>query len=170
MTRRQTVFLSIILLLLSVNIWYWWPGAGEIHRMETSSGVGHYQIEDFALKLPPGVDDKVTRPRRDLFQPKATAIQPILKKASSPSAPPPKTPEQLEEEAAHAELAQIKLLGVVFRGDKGQAYLVRGDEAYLVFAGDRVGSRFTVETITTETVQLRDPATNVSGKIPVSGK
>lgn len=169
MKRRQAVFLSIVLLLVAANIGYWWPHAAEIPRMEPPSAARHFQVEDFSLKIPVGGDDSYARPRRDLFQPKVAVVQPSIKKTSSPT-PPPKTAEQLEEESARTELAQIKLVGVVFRGDKGQAYLVRGDEAYMVFAGDKVGSRFTVETITTDAVELKDPATNVSGKIPVSGK
>ena len=170
MKRRQTVFLSIILLLLSVNIWYWWPRAGEIPRMETSPGAGHFQIEDFALKVPPGVDDKHTRLRRDLFQPKQVIVaKPVVKEPPKPAEPLPKTPEQLEEEAARAELSQIKLVGVVFRGERGQAYLTKGDQAYMVFAGGKVGERFTVETIATDTVQLKDVKTNVTGRILISG-
>lgn len=170
MKRRQTVFLAIILLLAGLNIWHWWPRAGEIPRMEAAASARHFTTEDFALKMPPGIEGKHARPRRDLFRPKTVVMRPVPKKANNPSVPPPKTPEQLEEEAARAELAQIRLVGVVFRGDKGQAYLVRGDEAYMVFAGDKVGSRFTVEAIVADAVELRDPATNVGGKIPISGK
>ena len=170
MTHRQTVFLSMVLLLLGANVWYWWPRAGEIPRMETSSGAGHYQAEDFALKIPPGVDDKHTRLHRDLFRPKlAIVAKPVVKEPPKPADPPPKTPEQLEEEAARAELSQIKLVGVVFRGERGQAYLTRGDQAYMVFAGGKVGERFTVESIATDTVQLKDAKTNVTGRIPISG-
>lgn len=168
MTRRQAVFISIILLLLGVNIWYWWPRAGEIHRMETSMGAGRYQAGDFALKIPPGGDNKHTRPRRNLFQPKMAIVQTNIKKINNP-APPPKTPEQLEEEAARTELAQIKLVGVVFRGERGQAFLTKGDQVYLAFPGDKVGDRFTVESVTTDTVQLKDSKTNVTGRIPMSG-
>jgi hypothetical protein len=170
MTQRQTVLLLMIPLLVGVNIWYWWPRAGEISRMESSPGVGRFQIEDFALKIPPGVDDKNTRLHRDLFRPKQVIVaKPVVKEPPKPVEPPPKTPEQLEEEAARAELSQIKLVGVVFRGERGQAYLTRGDQAYMVFAGGKVGERFTVETIATDTVQLKDAKTNVTGRIPISG-
>lgn len=168
MTRRHTVFISLVLLLLGVNIWYWWPRARENPRMETSSAVRRFQIEDFELRIPQGGEDKYTRPRRDLFQPKAVVTHLIAKKTSVP-VPPPKTPEQLEEEAARAELAQIKLVGVVFRRDRGQAFMTKGDQVYLVYPGDKVGDRFTVETVATDAVQLKDSKTNVTGRISISG-
>lgn len=168
MTRKHTVFVSIILLLLGANVWYWWPRAGEIPRMETPTGAGRYQTEDFSLKIRSGGDDKHTRPRRNLFQPKMAIVQTNIKKINNP-APPPKTSEQLEEEAARTELSQIKLVGVVFRGDRGQAFLTKGDQVYLAFPGDKVGDRFAVESVTTDTVQLKDSKTNVTGRIPISG-
>ena len=169
MSRRHAAYILIISLLLSINVWYWWPRARENPRMERSSTVRHFQIQEFELKIPQGVEDKYTRPRRDLFQPKIVAIHPVSKKSNSPPVPPPKTPEQLEEETARAELAQIKLVGVVFRGDRGQAFLTKGDQVYLAFPGDKVGERFTVETVATDTVQLKDLRTNVTGRIPISG-
>ncbi len=169
MTRRHVVFVSMILLLLGVNLWYWWPRTREIPRIATVSAVRGFQIEDFELKIPRGVGDELVKPRRDLFQPKLAAVSPSLKKTSGPPVPPPKTPEQLEEEAARAEFAQIKLVGVVFRGDRGQAFLTKGDQVYLAFPGDKVGERFMVETVATDTVQLKDPKTNVTGRIPISG-
>lgn len=168
MKQRQTVFLSMVLLLVIANVGYWWPRAAEIPRMEPSSTARHFQVEDFSLKIPSGGDDKYARPRRDLFQPKAAIVPTNIKRINNP-APPPKTPEQLEEEAARAELTQIKLVGVVFRGERGQAFLTKGDQVYLAFPGDKVGDRFAVETVTTDTVQLKDSKTNVTGRIPISG-
>jgi Tfp pilus assembly protein PilP len=87
-----------------------------------------------------------------------------------PPAPPPKTPEQLAEEAARAELAQFRLVGVVLRGGRAQGFLMKGEQSFMVNAGDRAGDRFTVETVTAEGVLLKDPRTGVSGQIGVSGK
>ncbi len=137
--------------------------------MEASSVARRFLVEDFELKTSQRIENKNTGTRRDLFQAKLAMVAPSLKKTSSPPAPPPKTPEQLEEEAARAELAQIKLVGVVFRGDRGQAFLTKGDQVYLTFSGDKVGDRFTVESVTTDAVQLKDLKTNVTGRISISG-
>jgi hypothetical protein len=59
---------------------------------------------------------------------------------------------------------------VVFRGERGQAFLVKGDQLYMVQTGGKVGERFQVESIRPDGIQLKDPATRVTGSIPVSGK
>jgi Tfp pilus assembly protein PilP len=167
MTRQRSILSGLVLLLIGVNVWYWWPWRGEDSRMENSPAARRFLVEDFAVKAPHAAERSKPM-RRDLFQPKPVAVaKPAMK---GPPPPPPKTPEQLAEEAARAELAQIKLVGVIFRGGRGQAYLVKGDQTFLVFAGDKVGGRFTVEIIAADAVQLKDPATNVAGRIPVSGK
>lgn len=86
-----------------------------------------------------------------------------------PPEPPPETPEEREADAARAELAQIKLVGVIFRDAVGHAYLARGDETYMVSLGDSV-ARFTVTLITPESVRLQDARTQVSALVPVLGK
>lgn len=93
-----------------------------------------------------------------------------LAKAGQPPPPPPKTPQQLEEDAARAELARIKLVGVVVRDNKPQAFLVNGTETYIVHPGDKAGSRFRVEDIGTDHIRLKDDKTNVVGQVPISGK
>ena len=169
MTRRHAAFVAIIVLLLGINLWHWWPRTREPLRIETSSYERQFQIEDFSLSLSQEVGKLNARPRRDLFRAKVVAVQPGVKKLNRPPAPPPKTPEQMEEEAARAELAQLKLVGVVFRGERGQAFLTKGDQVYLASPGDKVGDRFTVETVTNDDVQLKDSKTNVTGKISISG-
>ena len=162
MTRRHIIFVAMISVLLGMNLWYWWPHARETHRMAASSYVRRFQVEDFELKVPTGAEKEDQRSRRNLFLPKVSFAQLSIKKTNNPPAPPPKTPEQLEEDAARAELAQIKLVGVVFRGDRGQAFLTEGEKVFLASEGDKVGERFTVETIATYAVQLKDPKTNVT--------
>ena len=58
----------------------------------------------------------------------------------------------------------------MFRGEAGEAFLVKGDEAYIVRNGQKVGERFAVESVGADAVSLKDPRTRVSGKLSVSGK
>ena len=99
---------------------------------------------------------------------KASVVE-ALPVTEAPPEPPPKSPEELEAEAARAEFAQIKLVGVIIHDAKFRAYLTRGEQTYLASMGDAV-ARFTVTAIKAESVKLHDPRTQVGGEIPVLGK
>lgn len=171
MNRRNGLYGALAALLLGANIWYWWtPEAAGVKREPRAGQHQEYRYDDFRLKVGLAVDEAAHRMQRDLFHRKVEVVKKPAPAVEKPPEPPPKTPEQIAEEAARAELAQYKLVGVVFRDAKGQAFIVRGEQVYMVLAGEKVGERFTVETIAADAVELRDPATNVSGKIPVSGK
>ena len=155
-----------------LNLWQWRsPGGAE--RERPSGPTGSFRAEDFQLKV--GFAAAESAPGgRDLFQPRRPpAPRPVAKKVEAPApppGPPPKTPEQIAEEAARAELGQIKVVGVVFRRNRWQAFLVKGEQLYMLHTGEKVGERFQVEAIRADSIQLTDPATRVSGQIPVSGK
>jgi len=171
--KHRYLWLAVAIALLAVlNLWQRAsPGAG---RERARAVAGSFRPEDFQLKVGFAAPESA-HAGRNLFQPRLPPPPPVKKvkvepKAEPPPGPPPKTPEQLAEEAARAELGQIKLVGVVFRGEKGQAFLVKGDQLYMVQAGGKVGERFLVEAIRADSIQLTDPATRVNGQIPVSGK
>jgi hypothetical protein len=161
-----------VLLLVVLNIWQWKPPGGPERDRASASAVG-FRADDFQLKVG-SASAESQRSGRNLFQPWRRPLPPPQAKKieppPAPPGPPPKTVEQLAEEAARAELGQIKLVGVVFRRDKGQAFLVKGEQLYMVHTGEKVGERFQVEAIRADSVQLKDPATRVNGQIPVSGK
>ncbi len=164
LSARQVALAGLVTLLLGANLWHWWPRAAQGPRMDRPAGAESFRAEDFRVRVQPPMEESADFPRRDPFRPKSAAL------AAKAEEPPPKTPQQLEEEAARAELAQIKLVGVVVRGNKPQAFLVKGTETFIVQAGERVGARFTVETIGADNVQVKDAKTNVAGQIPISGK
>lgn len=172
MKYRPATLLSLVAILVAVNVWNWWP-RDQLNRKQQNNHPTrwNFQIEDFRIKTPFSSAEE-SRVHRNLFHPKiARKKAPVVEKVMMvPEGPPPKTPQQLAEEASKAELAQIKCVGVAFRNNKWQAFLVKGDQLFLAFAGDRVGKRFIVDQVTLESVYLKDPATNVSGKIKVSGK
>jgi len=172
--KHRYLWLAIAILLLGVlNLWQWkTPASAARERGRTIAGA--VRPDDFQLKVGLAAPESASS-ARNLFQPRLPApVAPVRKKpelkVEAPPPPPAKTPEQLAEEAARAELGQIKLVGVVFRGEKGQAFLVKGDQVYMVNTGGKVGERFEVEAIRADSIQLKDPATRVNGQIPVSGK
>lgn len=170
MSRRHVILVIAVMALVLLNVWRWWPEGESIVGVSDDAGVGSYRVEDFKIFL--DIKDKeVIRVKRNLFRPKVriTKRKSIRTKKSIAKSPPRKTKAELEREAAQAELAQYKLVGIIFRDKRGRAFLAKGDENFMVYAGDKAG-RFLVKKITTDAIELMDPKTQVSGTIPVSGK
>lgn len=187
MKYRALALVVAIVLLAGLNLVQWDP-PGAASRPRSAASPGALRPEDFQLRV--GLaSPSAPQAGRNVFQPQLppVASPPPVKRSvaaappppppaptptltEAPPGPPPKSAEQLAAEAAQAELAQIKLVGVVFRGDKGQAFLVKGDQLYMVHAGGKVGERFLVEAIRADSIQLKDPSSRVEGQIPVLGK
>lgn len=163
MNRRYMLLTGVAGLLLALNIWNWWPDTKRQGRNSVGPISGKsLHIEDFVIQgVPQG---KLSPARRDVFQPKRPVVvtPPPPKK---PPEPPPKTPEELEVEAAQAEFAQLRCLGIAFRDNRGQAMLSSGQQIFHVRVGERAGNRFVVEAIETNGVQVKDPITGVGGKV-----
>jgi hypothetical protein len=169
MTNPRLVLALVLIASLGlINVWYWWPATTAAPVSNAGRGLAQeFRLGDFEIKtLQPGAN---TAMKRDLFYPKYVPPppKPVF---TPPPGPPPKTPEELAREAAQAELAQFKCIGILFREGKGQAYLVKGDQVFLAQLGEKVGNRFIVDKISPESVVLWDPQTKVSAEVPVSGK
>ncbi len=166
-TRIHWMALGVVVLLVA-NLWHWWPQSKSPMPRAPESAARSLgtRVEDFRLRSV--VDSSQGGPSRDLFQPKYRP-PPLVKKPKGPPPPPPKTPQQLAEEAARAELSQIRLVAVAIRAGRGEAYLSLQGQAQHARVGDRIGSRFVVEAITAEGVRLRDPASGVQGNLAVTG-
>jgi len=173
-SRRATLLVLAVAALAALNLWRWAGGDGA-PRARGAASAGAFSAADFSLKVGLATGE-APRSARNLFEPRlpppppAPPAKPVPVQVEAPPPPPVKSAQELAEEAARAEIGQIKLVGVVFRGEQGQAFLVKGEQVYLVQAGARVGDRFHVEAISADSIQLRDPATQVGGRIPVSGK
>ncbi len=170
--NRRHIGLVAAAMLLVLNIWHWWPKTPDNNSNARRGPAGDapakaLQVEDFVIQGVPG--GKLKQVRRDVFQPKQPAIvkPPAPKK---PPEPPPKSPEELEREAAQAEYAQIRCLGVAFRGGQAQALLSAGQQTFHVGVGGRVGSRFVVDKIESDGIVVSDPRTGIGGRIGMSGE
>jgi hypothetical protein len=171
---RYLLLGAAVLVLGALNAWQWSPGDAARKRAPAAAA-GAPRPEDFQVRAGIAAAERA-QSARNLFQPRLPPQPPApvpvkqVEAPPPPPGPPPKTPEQIAEEAARDELRQIRLVGVVFRGGQGQAFLVKGSEIYMVNAGGKVGERFRVEAIAADSIQLSDPASRVHGEIPVSGK
>lgn len=170
MKNRKWVVAVVVLTLAALNIWRWWPAGSSKPSGPTwtVSSSTPFRPEDFDIRVLPS--DPPGSIQRDLFRSRPVT-KPVIKPASTKEPQVPvKSPEELEREAAQAELAQFRCVGVAFRGGRAQAFLTKGGETFLVSPGDKVGNRFIVDTIVPDAVSLQDPNTGVAGKIAVSGK
>lgn len=170
MKHRKWIIVVVVSTLVALNIWRWWPAGSSkpTGPAETVSSSTPFRPQDFEIRALPS--DPPGPMQRDLFRSKSTT-KPVTKSTSAKIPEPPvKSPEELEREAAQAELAQFRCVGVAFRGGRAQAFLAKGGETFLVSPGDKVGNRFIVDTIAPDAVSLQDPNTGVAGQIAVSGK
>lgn len=169
MNRRYSIYFGLIALLIAANFVRVWLDSGEVAG-ETVAHGKEFLPEDFRLH----VDLPATgEPQRNLFQSLGVSRMATTHAKKSKVKAVTQTPLKLEKNEADLavdQLAKLKLLGVVFRGSKGQAYLGQDKESVIAFAGDTVFGQFVISRIFVDAVELRDLKTNTIRRIPVSGK
>lgn len=169
MNRKRVLMVGAVAVLAVLNAWRW---LGDESPQRASQVSPRATVSAAELSVQGVSTADISPAVRNPFQPKIVVVAvPIVKAPPPPTPilPPPKTAEELEAEAARAELATIKLVGVVFKNGKPQAFLVKGDQMFLAVAGENVAGRFTIDKITEDAVVLSDPKTTVSGRIAISG-
>ncbi len=167
--KRYLPYAVVAIALLALNLGKWVFGGDPAHVQEQAASPDSIKPQDFALRVAPAVA-REPGAVRDLFFAKAA---PVVAKASAralpPPGPPPKTPEQLAQEQAESELARLGVTGIAFRNGKGQAYVTRGEESFVVKAGDKVAERFEVTAISADYVSVRDTETGIEKQITLQG-
>ena len=180
---------GLVLLLILVNVWKWWPSMSARLASEDTSGSRLFSVEDFKVYGSSAAPQ--SKPERDLFRlggsgagmtenaggqdgqmnPKERPRPPQAVAVIVPPAPPPPSPEELAAAASRAMIAQIKCIGVLFQENKKpEAYLVRGDQHFILRPGEVFGEQLEVEKITLEAIHFKDRQTGVTGVVPVDGK
>jgi hypothetical protein len=167
--RKLSISFAIVA-LAALNVWRWWPAASTSPHDEAGRAVGAFNVDDFVVKAIPV--DSLPPVSRDIFQQKKIVVAKprVIAPLSTAPLAPVKTPEEIAKENAQAEFSQIQCVGISVRNARTHAYLISAGEPSLVSKGDKVGSHFMVENITTDGVSLHDPETGVGGIIAVSGK
>ena len=151
MSRRHSIYLGLIALLVVANLWRaWLPAADEAGAARSPV----FLAQDFHLRAAPPVAGAA--PRRDLFRPvdgaaflatpprngPATArpVRAVRAALPAPVAPVPAEPAvevDPEVAAADAEFGRLRLLGVVFHAGNKRAYLARNRENIMAPIGLR---------------------------------
>ncbi|HLY95649.1 MAG: hypothetical protein ACM3W8_07410 [Sideroxydans sp.] len=166
---KQRKLIAVIALLVLANLWRMLSAGHPAEGSRpTADGIS---AADLIVNAAFAEGGSLGPMRRDVFQAKVREERPAtVQMVATSRAEPPKSPAQMEQEAARTELSRIRLLGVVVREGKAQAYLAQGGETYLAFKGDTVANRFVVESVEVDSVELSDSKVNIRGRIPISGR
>lgn len=167
MNSRYRMYLGVIAVLAAVNVGRW-VLAG--NRDEPAARERVLLADDFRLRVDvPGEAGH----GRDLFRPGGNVRgvivagsrrhirRPVLAPASAPNA---------AQTMAASGLGRLRLLGVVFHGGKRQAYLALDKDNCIASMGDTVFGEYAVDAINVDAVELRDIHSNITRRIPVTGK
>lgn len=167
--KQKKFILLMVVLLAALNIWRWWPASSKLENRVVST-TGQISVEDFEVKAHPA--ESQAPMLRDVFQAKKVVkeITQVKAKPINAQLSPVKSSEDLAKETAEAEFSQLRCVGISVRNERYQAYIISAGEPLLVSKGDKVGSRFVVDKITSDSVILLDPETGVGGIISISGK
>jgi len=162
------MMLIVIALLLLANFARWYFSADRADAPVVQSA---YLAADFRLKAAAVPEMLPVAMHRDLFERSAIQVKRVVKETRSP-APIRQALEQEPAQVAPAqdEMSQIKLLGVVVRGGRAQAYLAYGTSTYLVYDQDTVANRFYVARVAVDSVEMLDQKLNIRKTIPLSGR
>lgn len=163
---KYRLMLVVIALLLLANIarWYFAADATDV----PVAGVV-YSVTDFRLKAAVAPAESVATMRRDIFRSSARQESQVSDKARTRKEQV-KLPESVTTSSEQNEIALIRLLGVVVREGRPQAYLAYGGSTYLVYEQDMVANRFYVARVAVDTVEMLDQKLNIRKTIPLSGR
>lgn len=141
--------LAVIVLLIIVNIWQWWP------EQENITSIESLKITDgvvLSLPLPDYSEHSHSTITIDPFygeQPRelkdARPLRPIINKKTRKSADPFK---------------DYELAGILFKNGRMNAFLLISGNSHTVVEGDIVNKTVLVERVTETSVSLRDTRNN----------
>ncbi len=169
MNGRYRLYYLAIALLVLVNLGRWvWVS---LSTGSAPRGVQAFEPGDFQLRLSSPAAQATLR--RDLFQPldAARAVTASERSVRRPLTQV-QTPVPLAPPASPADdrISRLRVLGVVMREGRAQAYLALDKSSAMAYAGDTVFERFVVGRIDVDAVELRSMDGSTLRKIPISGK
>lgn len=171
MIKKYPYFWSaLVVVLILLNLWKWLPSFKTSGSAFAKQGNSTGLVLDFPS--PSGDEEKAVH--RDLFALGEAASAPRERrstvKAAAPApvlaaATPLATPTPMNEVAGG-----YRLMGVVFREGKSQALLGKGDQLLQLMVGDEIETRYRVESISDNEVDLTDKQTGNSLKLLIWDK
>lgn len=161
--------------LVTVNAWVWWPnGPAALPNPASDAVLPALRAEDFQIRGLPAPAHE--RPVRNLFRILSQEVRapgPALgqsrggRPARNAALPPAALP--LAAGASGAEPAPFRFVGWVTRNEHEQAFLMRGNDSFIVAEGDLIEGRYTVQKVTPEAITIIEGPTSAPRVIPFTG-
>lgn len=170
MKKKQAVIGSVIIALVILNSQQWWPqDDNEMKTVSSASGNTNITPEALQLSIVLGSSKKKEGVQRNIFTEKKRPIKKVVLKKPKPKPvvklPPSPSAEELLVRSIKLQLAQYKLMGIIFRGGRPQAFLINSSKTYTVYIGDLIDGKYKIKNITERDLVLIEENTNISRRI-----
>ena len=170
MKKKQAVIGSVVVALVILNSLQWWPqDDSEMKTASSMSGNIDISPEVLQLSIVLGSSKEKEAVQRNIFTEKRRPIKKLVLKKPKPKPvvkpPPVPSAEELLAQSIKLQLAQYKLMGIIFRGGRPQAFLINGSKTYTVYIGDLIDGKYKIKNISEKDLVLIEENTNISRRI-----
>lgn len=169
LNNTKGMWLSLVVGLVILNIWRWWPEDNAENSYSESDEV-EITVAKLAVAVPEGSLQPEQGIARDLFSmqipKKAAPVQPA--KSMAVSQKPLPSAAQLAQREATAGLASFRLLATARRNGKMQAYLSRGESSLVVGEGMEFSRDYTAVKIVADSITIKHNNSGMQKEIRLS--
>lgn len=149
--QRNHVFKVLIAVLVVFNLIRWWPHDTNVNKVEDWR-----DIEVSQLKINGVTHDFRYKNTRNLFYneniaeiKKEIKLEPVTNNSNS-------------------SLPDIRLIGVVFKNKRYEAFLIKGEDRFNVKLNNYIAQRYKVKHINIKSIELKDMQTGQTHEIQLS--
>jgi len=166
MLARNKAIGGAIGVLVLLNLWQWWP--------QDQSGPGSRVIDsgivrpgDFTL---PGiaVSESNPVPNRNPFS-RVTDVKKIASRNEKRKTTTARAAMKKRAPNPAEDFRQFQLVGVVFRDNQGEAYIMNSGEPITAKAGQQIDNRYRVDKVLADAVVLREIKKGTTWTIRLTG-
>lgn len=186
--QQKTVLVALVALLVFLNIYYFLTGekpktapltyergavaSSPVRQGTMSRAAGADPLNIFLERREekyPGVSRDIFRMENPSAKPKSKPTA-MLVAAPTPTIPvaPEKTPEQIAEDLARADLSKFRFLGFLTEKDN-TLFLSKDGELFMVKSGGKVLKNYMIKEAGKDYVVLLDTITRVELRVELSG-
>lgn len=142
---NKSLILIIVLILLGVNLWQWWP---EQDQLSTQAIQNAGELSLLALPLPDYSSNSSIR----------ILVDPFFGDEQQASTSLIKTPKRVDTSSTKRSVDPFKdyqLAGILYKNGRMSAFMIVSGTSHIVSKGDIINGRVRVDRITETSVTLR---------------